>query len=225
MHAGKTVEYWAYGGDFGSFPDDAQFCINGMIWPNREPHPGCFEAKAAMVTLQPYPSLSTLPSGVILIWFILRRVCVVTNHMVMLCTQEVQSAGCQITLIAAGSDDELLLLARRCFASAQTEGSILQHTWQPMHCVHAAAVFQQPFHASLALNSVAHSVPSRPLCPITQLDWKPILSQCGFYWLNKFLFAIWLFLQKVDILVFLFEQHDKWAACYIDFGQVCMTCV
>ena len=50
MHAGKTVEYWAYGGDFGTFPDDAQFCINGMIWPNREPHPGCFEAKAAMVT-------------------------------------------------------------------------------------------------------------------------------------------------------------------------------
>ncbi|KAA6422205.1 MAG: hydrolyzing O-glycosyl compounds [Trebouxia sp. A1-2] len=46
--SGKTVEYWAYGGDFGSFPDDAQFCINGMIWPNREPHPGCFEAKAAM---------------------------------------------------------------------------------------------------------------------------------------------------------------------------------
>ena len=48
-HAGKTVEYWAYGGDFGSFPDDAQFCINGMIWPDRKPHPGCFEAKSAMV--------------------------------------------------------------------------------------------------------------------------------------------------------------------------------
>lgn len=49
-HAGKTVEYWAYGGDFGSFPDDAQFCINGMIWPDRKPHPGCFEAKSAMVS-------------------------------------------------------------------------------------------------------------------------------------------------------------------------------
>lgn len=49
--AGKTVEYWAYGGDFGSFPDDAQFCINGMIWPDRRPHPGCFEAKSAMVYL------------------------------------------------------------------------------------------------------------------------------------------------------------------------------
>lgn len=49
-NAGKTVEYWAYGGDFGSFPDDAQFCINGMIWPDRKPHPGCFEAKAAMVS-------------------------------------------------------------------------------------------------------------------------------------------------------------------------------
>ena len=48
--SGKKVEYWAYGGDFGSFPDDAQFCINGMVWPNRQPHPGCFEAKAAMVS-------------------------------------------------------------------------------------------------------------------------------------------------------------------------------
>ena len=47
---GKQVEYWAYGGDFGSFPDDAQFCINGMIWPDRKPHPGCWEAKAAMVS-------------------------------------------------------------------------------------------------------------------------------------------------------------------------------
>ncbi|KAL3153868.1 hypothetical protein ABBQ32_013441 [Trebouxia sp. C0010 RCD-2024] len=46
--SGKTVEYWAYGGDFGSFPDDAQFCINGMVWPNRQPHPGCYEAKACM---------------------------------------------------------------------------------------------------------------------------------------------------------------------------------
>lgn len=48
---GKQVEAWAYGGDFGDEPHDAQFCINGMVWPDRTPHPSCWEAKAAMVCL------------------------------------------------------------------------------------------------------------------------------------------------------------------------------
>lgn len=46
---GKTVEYWGYGGDFGDPVHDAQFCINGLVWPDRTPHPGCFECKAVMV--------------------------------------------------------------------------------------------------------------------------------------------------------------------------------
>ena len=46
---GRTVEAWGYGGDFGDDPNDAQFCINGMVWPDRTPHPACFEAKEAMV--------------------------------------------------------------------------------------------------------------------------------------------------------------------------------
>ena len=47
---GGLVEAWAYGGDFGDAPHDGQFCINGMVWPDRTPHPGCWEAKAAMVS-------------------------------------------------------------------------------------------------------------------------------------------------------------------------------
>jgi beta-galactosidase len=38
-------EYWAYGGDFGDEPNDANFCINGMIWPDRTPHPSMYEFK------------------------------------------------------------------------------------------------------------------------------------------------------------------------------------
>ena len=37
--------YWAYGGDFGDEPHDANFCINGMVWPDRTPHPGMHEFK------------------------------------------------------------------------------------------------------------------------------------------------------------------------------------
>ncbi len=38
-------EYWAYGGDFGDEPNDKDFCINGMIWPDRTPHPAMWEHK------------------------------------------------------------------------------------------------------------------------------------------------------------------------------------
>ena len=46
---GRKIEAWAYGGDFGDAPNDGQFCINGMVWPDRTPHPACYEAKVAMV--------------------------------------------------------------------------------------------------------------------------------------------------------------------------------
>jgi beta-galactosidase len=38
-------EYFAYGGDFGDEPHDAKFCINGMIGPDRVPHPAMHEIK------------------------------------------------------------------------------------------------------------------------------------------------------------------------------------
>jgi beta-galactosidase len=37
--------YWGYGGDFGDAPHDAQFCINGIVWPDRTPHPAALEAR------------------------------------------------------------------------------------------------------------------------------------------------------------------------------------
>ncbi len=47
---GKT--YWAYGGDFGDILNDRQFCINGLFFPDRTPHPTAFEAKRAQQYLQ-----------------------------------------------------------------------------------------------------------------------------------------------------------------------------
>ena len=38
-------EYWAYGGDFGDKPNDGPFCINGLIGPDRKPHPHYFEVQ------------------------------------------------------------------------------------------------------------------------------------------------------------------------------------
>ncbi len=38
-------EYWAYGGDFGESPHDANFCADGIVWPDRVPHPALAELK------------------------------------------------------------------------------------------------------------------------------------------------------------------------------------
>lgn len=40
-------KYWAYGGDLGSqnYTNDENFCHNGLVWPDRTPHPGAFEVK------------------------------------------------------------------------------------------------------------------------------------------------------------------------------------
>lgn len=38
-------EYFAYGGDFGEYPHDGIFCIDGLTSPDREPHPSLLEMK------------------------------------------------------------------------------------------------------------------------------------------------------------------------------------
>ena len=39
--------YWGYGGDFGAwmYPHDENFCCNGVVSPDRTPHPGLYEVK------------------------------------------------------------------------------------------------------------------------------------------------------------------------------------
>ncbi|MBB1274041.1 beta-galactosidase [Psychromonas sp. SR45-3] len=44
-HTGE--KFWAYGGDFGDHINDRQFCINGLMFPDRTPHPDLFEVKKA----------------------------------------------------------------------------------------------------------------------------------------------------------------------------------
>lgn len=41
----KGRSYWAYGGDFGESIHDFDFCINGLVWPDRRPHPAMHEFK------------------------------------------------------------------------------------------------------------------------------------------------------------------------------------
>ena len=36
-------EAWRYGGDFGDEPNDRNFCVDGIVWPDRTPHPALYE--------------------------------------------------------------------------------------------------------------------------------------------------------------------------------------
>ncbi len=45
---GRTVEgkdKYFYGGDFGEFPHDSNFCMDGLVYPDRTPHTGLLEWK------------------------------------------------------------------------------------------------------------------------------------------------------------------------------------
>lgn len=44
--------YWAYGGDFGDMPNDRQFCLDGLVFPDRTPHPSLYEAQRAQQHIQ-----------------------------------------------------------------------------------------------------------------------------------------------------------------------------
>ncbi len=50
--ASDGQNYWAYGGDFNDQINDRQFCINGLVFPDRTPHPSLLEAKRAQQSLQ-----------------------------------------------------------------------------------------------------------------------------------------------------------------------------
>ena len=47
LNPSQKVEkkYYRYGGDFGDDPSNKDFCIDGLIMPDRTPSPGLYEYK------------------------------------------------------------------------------------------------------------------------------------------------------------------------------------
>ncbi len=48
VYGGTTPDnrdIFRYGGDFGEFPHDGNFCMDGLVWPDRTPHTGLLEYK------------------------------------------------------------------------------------------------------------------------------------------------------------------------------------
>ncbi|MCC9075631.1 DUF4981 domain-containing protein [Litorilinea aerophila] len=48
-------EWFAYGGDFDDHPNDGNFCINGLVWPDRIPHPALWEYKKVLEPVRVTP--------------------------------------------------------------------------------------------------------------------------------------------------------------------------
>src|SRR5690606_1230317 len=46
-----TTRY-AYGGDFGDEPNDGPFCVNGLVAPDRTPHPHLHEVAAVLAPVR-----------------------------------------------------------------------------------------------------------------------------------------------------------------------------
>lgn len=51
-HDENGVPFSAYGGDFGDKPNDRQFCMNGLVFADRTPHPALYEAQQAQQFFQ-----------------------------------------------------------------------------------------------------------------------------------------------------------------------------
>jgi len=45
-------EYYAYGGDFGDEPNDGNFCLDGLVYPDRRPHIGLLELKKVIAPIK-----------------------------------------------------------------------------------------------------------------------------------------------------------------------------
>ncbi|KAH1055262.1 hypothetical protein J1N35_033327 [Gossypium stocksii] len=82
---GNGSKYWAYGGDFGDSPNDLNFCLNGITWPDRTPHPTLHEVKYVYQPIKVYLRESTVKikntnfyettEGVVFEWAVLGDCC------------------------------------------------------------------------------------------------------------------------------------------------------
>src|SRR5207302_436095 len=54
-HTAAGEEWFAYGGDFGDEPNDGNFCIDGLNFPDRIPHTGLIEYKKIVESVRVEP--------------------------------------------------------------------------------------------------------------------------------------------------------------------------
>lgn len=48
----KENPQYRYGGDFGDYPNDKIYCVDGLVYPDRRPHPGFFDMKQTYIPFE-----------------------------------------------------------------------------------------------------------------------------------------------------------------------------
>lgn len=51
-HSVRSNGKFLYGGDFNEYPNDGNFCVDGLCWPDRTPHTGMLEAAACYMPFE-----------------------------------------------------------------------------------------------------------------------------------------------------------------------------
>ncbi|HET7026714.1 MAG TPA: glycoside hydrolase family 2 TIM barrel-domain containing protein [Candidatus Limnocylindrales bacterium] len=54
---------WAYGGDFGDEPNDGNFCLDGVVWPDRTPKPALWEHRQLASPVRAHATREDVQAG------------------------------------------------------------------------------------------------------------------------------------------------------------------
>jgi beta-galactosidase len=104
------AKYWAYGGDFGDEINDRQFCINGLVFPDRSVHPTLHEVKKA----QQYHQFGLRSSSPLVVRVVSEYLFTTSNHQQLYWNitedgHEIAGGSCPLSLLAEETRDIELL--------------------------------------------------------------------------------------------------------------------
>ena len=58
----RGERFFKFGGDSGETIHDAQFCVNGLLFPDRTPHPAMYEVRLVRVRVRANPNPNPNPN-------------------------------------------------------------------------------------------------------------------------------------------------------------------
>ncbi|MEH6558843.1 MAG: beta-galactosidase [Oceanicoccus sp.] len=122
--------YWAYGGDFGDENNDRQFCINGLMFPDRSPHPSLYEAKRAQQPFSFSLDVSTSVKLMVHSEYLFRSTNNEIIHWSIVARNEELSAGSCELVIGAGDEVGIVLVEDTHMIDLQ--GDIWLNVWVTM---------------------------------------------------------------------------------------------
>lgn len=167
--------FYGYGGDFGDPINDRQFCINGLVFPDRQPHPTLKEAKR----LQQFFNFEfdpTLPERLLVRSEYLFRVSDNERlHWQFLNEQAVLAQGARVLTIPAEGSEVLELPM-----VPSSEGRLWLNAWvELIDAVSYAAAGHEVARAQFQVRGAAHTHEAGKVVPFERErdDWRVVTGE------------------------------------------------